>query len=130
VVEQDSRGRGRGGIPLLARCARRAAMGGGKLQPDLGKERRAPRSQEGSAEEAGADLHACCRGEKKTGKKEAGGWEKWRGGSAKMPPLARRGLLFIEGALGLGFFSWAKWAGLEWAWPKTRNRVALNYFPE
>jgi hypothetical protein len=23
-------------------------------------------------------------------------------------------------------FSWAKWAGLEWAWPKTRTRVALN----
>jgi hypothetical protein len=20
------------------------------------------------------------------------------------------------------------WAGLEWAWPKTLNRVALNYF--
>jgi hypothetical protein len=75
VVEQDIKGRGRGEIPLLARCARRAAMGGGKLQPDLGKERRAPRSQEGSAEEAGADLHACCRGEKKTGKKEGGGWE-------------------------------------------------------
>jgi hypothetical protein len=72
VVEQDSRGRGRGGIPLLARCARRAAMGG-KLQPDLGKERRAPRSQEGSAEEARADLHACCHREKKTEKKEAGG---------------------------------------------------------
>jgi hypothetical protein len=27
-------------------------------------------------------------------------------------------------------FSWAKWAGLEWAWPKTLKRVALNYFPE
>jgi hypothetical protein len=41
---------------------------------------------------------ACCRGDKKTGRKNGcGGWEKLRGGSAKMPPLARRGLLFIEG---------------------------------
>jgi hypothetical protein len=23
-------------------------------------------------------------------------------------------------------FSWAKWARLEWAWPKTRTRVTLN----
>jgi hypothetical protein len=36
-------------------------------------------------------------------KKGCGGWEKLRGGSAKMPPLARRGLLFIEENLGLGF---------------------------
>jgi hypothetical protein len=56
---------------------------GGKLQPDLGKVRRAPRSQEWSAEEAGADLHACCHGEKRTGKKEAGGWEKMEGWECK-----------------------------------------------
>jgi hypothetical protein len=45
---------------------------------------------------AAAVREDCCGREKKTGKKEAGGWEKWRGGSAKMPPLARRGLLFID----------------------------------
>jgi hypothetical protein len=27
-------------------------------------------------------------------------------------------------------FAWAKWAGLDWAWPKTRTRAALNYFFE
>jgi hypothetical protein len=38
VVEQDSRGRGRGGIPLLARCARRAACrcAGKKMQGKAG----------------------------------------------------------------------------------------------
>jgi hypothetical protein len=35
-----------------------------------------------------------CGGEEEEG---CGGWEKLRGGSAKMPPFARRGLLFIEG---------------------------------
>jgi hypothetical protein len=39
----------------------------------------------------------CCCREEVAGKKEGGGWEKWRGGSAKMSPLARRGLLFKEG---------------------------------
>jgi hypothetical protein len=39
-------------------------------------------------------------GEKKAA---GGGWNFLRGGSAKEPPLARSGLLFIEGALGLGF---------------------------
>jgi hypothetical protein len=28
--------------------------------------------------------------------------------------------------LGLGFLCWPN--GLEWAWPKMLNRVALNYF--
>jgi hypothetical protein len=41
-----------------------------------------------------------------------------------MPPIARRGLLFIEEVLGLGFLSGP--IGLEWAWPKTLNRVALK----
>jgi hypothetical protein len=41
-----------------------------------------------------------CGGEEEEG---CGGWKFLRGGSAKMPPFARRGLLFIEGALGLGF---------------------------
>jgi hypothetical protein len=45
-----------------------------------------------------------------------------------MPPIARKGLLFIEEVLGLGFLSGP--IGLEWAWPKPLNRVALNYFPE
>jgi hypothetical protein len=35
-----------------------------------------------------------CGGEEEEG---CGGWKFLRGGSAKMPPLARRGLLFIEG---------------------------------
>jgi hypothetical protein len=30
--------------------------------------------------------------------------------------------------LGLGFLSGP--IGLEWAWPKTRNRAAPNYFPQ
>jgi hypothetical protein len=33
----------------------------------------------------------------------SGGWKKDRGGSVKMPPIARRALLFIEEILGLGF---------------------------
>ena len=41
-----------------------------------------------------------CRG---AGRKKLAAGKNWRGGSAKMPPVARRGLLFIEGALGLGF---------------------------
>jgi hypothetical protein len=44
-------------------------------------------------------------GRRRQGRKKLAARKKWRGGSAKMPPLARRGLLFIEGALGLGFFS-------------------------
>lgn len=43
-----------------------------------------------------------------------------------MPPIARRGLLFIEEVLGLGFLSGPN--GLGWAWPKTQNRDALNIF--
>jgi hypothetical protein len=44
-------------------------------------------------------------GRRGQGRKKLAAGKKWRGGSAKMSPLARRGLLFIEGALGLGFFS-------------------------
>jgi hypothetical protein len=36
-------------------------------------------------------------------RKAVGGCGFSRGGSAKMPPLARRGVLFIEGEIGLGF---------------------------
>jgi hypothetical protein len=44
-------------------------------------------------------------GRRRQRRKKLAARKKWRGGSAKMSPLARRGLLFIEGALGLGFFS-------------------------
>jgi hypothetical protein len=37
-----------------------------------------------------------------------------------------RGIRIYRGALGLGFSSGP--IGLGWACPKTRNRVALNYF--
>jgi hypothetical protein len=47
-------------------------------------------------------------------RKAVGGCGFSRGGSAKMPPLARRGVLFIEGALGLGF-SHGSNGPLEWA---------------
>jgi hypothetical protein len=50
-------------------------------------------------------------------------------GSGKFFQLARGGLIFIDLAR-VRVFLWAKWAGLEWAWPKTRTRVALNYFSE
>jgi hypothetical protein len=50
-------------------------------------------------------------------------------GSGKFFQLARGGLIFIDMAR-VRVFSWAKWAGLEWAWPKTRTRVALYYFSE
>jgi hypothetical protein len=50
-----------------------------------------------------------------------GGWEKWRGGSVKMPPLARRGLLFIEGALGLGFSHGPNGPGWNGLGPKHSN---------
>jgi hypothetical protein len=61
-------------------------------------------------------------------RRESGGWKNLRGGSAKMPPLSRRGLLFIEGAIGLGFFMGQMGrAGMGLA---QNNRVALKYFPE
>jgi hypothetical protein len=84
-----------------------------------------------------------CGGEEEEG---YGGWKFLRGGSAKMPPLARRGLLFIEGALGLGFSHGPK--GLGWAGPNTKpgrdnlfpfyfmafglntDYQIANYFPE
>jgi hypothetical protein len=47
-------------------------------------------------------LPAGCRGKqgrrrRREEEEGCGGWNFLRGGSAKMPPLARRGLLFIEG---------------------------------
>jgi hypothetical protein len=42
--------------------------------------------------------------------------------------FARGGTSIYRGVLGLGFQM--GWVGLEWAWPKTRTRVALNYFSE
>jgi hypothetical protein len=47
----------------------------------------------GAAAAVGKTREADCVREKKVA---GGGWEKNRGGSAKMPPLARRWLLFIE----------------------------------
>jgi hypothetical protein len=44
----------------------------------------------------------CCREEEEAGKKEGGGWEKWRGGSAKLP-RAREGVHIYRETLGLGF---------------------------
>jgi hypothetical protein len=44
-----------------------------------------------------------------------------------MPPLARRGLLFIEEVLGLGFLSGPN--GLGWAGPNTKpDRANLFQF--
>ena len=62
----------------------------------------------------------CCVMEKKTGRL----WrlEKMEGWECKIAQVQR--------SPRVRFFSWAKWAGLEWAWPKTRNRVALIYFLE
>jgi hypothetical protein len=61
-------------------------------------------------------------GEKKAA---GGGWNFLRGGSAKMPPLARRGLLFIEENLGLGFqMGQMGWVGLA----QTLNWATIIYF--
>jgi hypothetical protein len=52
------------------------------------------------------------------------GWECKNASTCKeRAPIYRRGTR-------VRVFSWAKWAGLEWAWPKTRTWVALNYFSE
>jgi hypothetical protein len=49
----------------------------------------------------GEEWESCNRvGDKE---EDGGGCLGARGGSAKMPPIARRGLLFIEEILGLGF---------------------------
>ena len=48
------------------------------------------------------------------------GWE------CKIAKCKGRGILFIDMGLGLGFLSGLN--GLEWAWPKTLNRVALIIF--
>jgi hypothetical protein len=59
----------------------------------------------------------CMRGKRR---RESGGWKNLRGGSAKMPPLARRGLLFIEGALGLGFYHGPNGPGWNRLGPKSQ----------
>jgi hypothetical protein len=59
----------------------------------------------------------CVRGKRR---RESGGWKNLRGGSAKMPPLSRRGLLFIEGAIGLGFFHGPNGSGWNGLGPKSQ----------
>ena len=69
----------------------------------------------------------CVWGERR--KKAVAAGKKWRVGVKNCQFARERGAIYRRGTR-VRVFSWAKWAGLEWAWPKTRTRVALNYFSE
>jgi hypothetical protein len=81
-----------------------------------------------SAAEGDSVLAADAVKEKEIGKEKVAATENRGVGVKTYPKCKRGGTSIYRHGLGLGFLSGP--IGLEWAWPKTLKRTALNYFPE